>query len=176
MIKKMLNKQAALFKDPSIHYPIDNLALNFADYIAESTKIITQHRVDLHSENATQIITANSPFEFRPKTSGRYGALFIHGLLDSPFSMREIALYLQSQGILSRAIVLPGHSTVPGALLHTDYHEWLQALRYGIASFTQTQEVERIFLIGFSTGASLALLHTLQNEKNNWAMAIFKKK
>jgi len=167
MIKKMLNKQAALFTDPIIHYPIDNLALNFADYIAESIKIITQHRVDLHSENTTRVITANSPFEFRPKTPGRYGALLIHGLLDSPFSMREIGVYLQSQGILSRAIVLPGHSTVPGALLHTDYHQWLEALRYGIASFAQTQEVERIFLIGFSTGASLALLHTLQNENKN---------
>ncbi|MCE3238396.1 MAG: Thermostable monoacylglycerol lipase [Gammaproteobacteria bacterium] len=154
--------QSKLFTDPDIHYPIDNLNLSFDDYIKESTKLITQCRVDLYSPHAQDIIAANAPFEFRPEKLGSCGALLIHGLLDSPFSMKEIGLHLQSQGILSRAIVLPGHTTVPGALLNTDYHQWLQAVHYGITSLAK--EVKHIFLIGFSTGASVALLHTLQNQ------------
>ncbi len=156
--------QSKLFINPDVQYPIDNLNLSFDDYIIQSTKLITQYRVDLHSPHASQIIAANAPFELRPKQPGSCGALLIHGLLDSPFSMKEIGLHLQSQGILSRAIVLPGHTTVPGALLNTDYHQWLQAIHYGITSLAK--EVKHIFLIGFSTGASVALLYTLQNQVN----------
>ncbi len=114
------------------------------------------------------IVETNSPFELqpqRPSADGKikYGALLIHGLFDSPFVMKDIGLFLQSQGILTRAILLPGHGTVPGSLLNIDYQAWLQAVNYGIA--TLEKDVDHIFLVGFSTGASLSLYHTLKNPK-----------
>ncbi len=157
----MSNKHPKLFQDPKIDYPIYDLDLSFNDYISQSKVIIANTRQDLHKNNAELIIEANAPFELKPKQKAKYGALLIHGLLDSPYIMRDIGDHLCEKGMLVRSIMLPGHGTVPGALLNTDYTEWLQAVRYGIA--TLQQDVEKIFLVGFSTGASLSLYHAVED-------------
>ena len=156
----MWRKYPKLFQDQKIDYPIYDLDLNFDDYIKKSREIITEIRQDLDN-NANLIVDANSPFEFRPAQKAKYGALLIHGLLDSPFIMRDIGNQLCQKGLLVRSLMLPGHSTVPGSLLNTDYTEWVQAVRYGIATFKNT--VEKIFLVGFSTGASLSLYHAAED-------------
>ncbi|MHB1948263.1 MAG: alpha/beta hydrolase [Gammaproteobacteria bacterium] len=161
----MFNKHSKLYQDPHIQYPIDDLDLNFADYIAKSKKIIADYRVDLN-HHAECIIEANAPFEFRPSqplstNKIKYGALLIHGLLDTPFMMKDVGLQLHSQGLLVRSIMLPGHATVPGSLLNVKYEDWLQAVRYGVSALMK--EVDQIFLVGFSTGANLSLYHTLFN-------------
>ena len=165
----MFRKYHHLFQDSKIDYPIYDLNLSFADYITKCKTLIRKNRLDLkQNPNAELIVETNSPFELLPPQTVpgnkiKYGALLIHGLLDSPFVMKDIGLFLQSNGILARAILLPGHGTVPGNLLNIDYHAWLQAVKYGIA--TLEKDVEHIFLVGFSTGASLGLYHTLQNPK-----------
>ena len=170
----MFHKQPELFQDPHIDYPIDNLDLHFTDYIHLTKKTIAEHRVDLHQYREL-IIEANSPFELRPTnpivstqtpTKMKYGALLIHGLLDSPFIMKDAGLHLQSQGLLVRSILLPGHGTVPGSLLNVKYEDWLQAVRYGIASLAK--DVEHIFLVGFSTGASLSIYISARSVAHCW--------
>jgi len=156
--------RTAFFQDLHSPLPMDDLNLRFDDYITQCRTRITQRRLDLNSPLAEQIINANTPFELRPTQSIQCGALLIHGLLDSPFTMRDMGLQLQAQGVLCRSILLPGHGTVPGDLLHVNYQEWLQAVRYGIASFAK--EVDQLYLIGYSTGASLALYHGLQAKDN----------
>jgi len=125
---------SALYQDPGLKYPIYDLNLSFADYILQCKDLIRKTRRDLaNSPDPEKIIEDNSPFELIPKSAGnkkiRYGALLIHGLLDSPFVMRDIGAELQEQGLLVRSILLPGHGTVPGALLNVTYEDWLQALR-----------------------------------------------
>lgn len=157
----MLRKYPKLFQDPRIDYPIYDMHLPFQDYINQSEKIIATTRQDLN-QPSEWIIKNNAPFELRPDNPHpKCGALLIHGLLDSPFIMRDIGHYLQAQGLLVRSIMLPGHSTVPGALLNTTYTDWQQAVTYGIA--TLKQDVEKIFLVGFSTGANLALCHAMHD-------------
>jgi len=152
--------QSKLFIDPKLDYPIHDLHLSFAEYIKKCKQIITKGRIELDNES---IIDANTPYELQPPADkkNKYGALLVHGLFDSPFVMRDIGHQLCQQGLLVRSILLPGHGTVPGALLGVDYHDWLQAVNYGVATFTN--EVEKIFLVGFSTGASLALHHAAQH-------------
>lgn len=156
--------RTAFFQDLHTPQPIYDLNLSFDDYITQCRTLIAQRRIDLSSPLAEQIINANIPFELQPKQPVKCGALLIHGLLDSPSTMRDIGLRLQAQGVLCRAILLPGHGTVPGDLLHVNYQEWLQAVRYGIATFSK--EVDQLYLIGYSTGASLALYHSLQTINN----------
>lgn len=167
----MFRKYPKLFQDPCINYSIDDFGLNFADYITQNKQIISNYR-DLNP-NEELIIEAAAPFEFRPlspvfskknPTKIKYGALLIHGLLDTPFIMRDIGKDLQSQGLLVRSIILPGHGTVPGSLLNVKYEDWLQAVSYGISSLLK--EVEQVFLIGFSTGASLSIYQTLRQPAN----------
>lgn len=157
----MLRKYPKIFQDPLIDYPIYDLKLNFSEYIKQSEQIIANTRQDL-KQHPELIIKNNAPFELKPDSPNpRFGALLIHGLLDSPFIMRDIGHYLRSQGLLVRSIMLPGHSTVPGALLNTKYAEWQQAIDYGVA--TLKEDVEKIFLVGFSTGGSLAISHAAKD-------------
>ncbi len=165
----MLHKYPKLFEPVKIDYPIYDLHLDFQDYIKKSREIIAYSRQDLQ-EKAELIIDANTPYELRPPNKPIAGVLLIHGLLDSPFIMRDIGEALCANGLLVRSILLPGHGTTPGALLNTDYTEWLQAVRYGIA--TLKQDVEKIFLVGFSTGASLALYHAAEEGMMDGIMMI----
>ncbi len=149
-----------------IDYPSLDSSQPFATYVDQCRAMIAKRRVDLaqHSVDAKIIIDANSPFEsfpLQPTNRMRYGALLIHGLFDCPFSLRDIGSRLQKNGIVSRAILLPGHGTTPSDLLSITYQDWIQALRYGIASLKN--DVDKLFIIGYSTGATLAVYEALHN-------------
>jgi esterase/lipase len=158
----MSNQVSTLFKDPTIEYPIYNMQLHFADYITKCKSIIASVRTDLRHDNIDTILETNTPFELIPNADKKTGVILIHGLLDSPFQLKEIGHLLQSRGFWVRSILLPGHGTVPGALLNVDYNDWLQAVRYSISSF-KNDGVEKILLVGNSTGASLALHQAAEN-------------
>src|SRR5437016_3635977 len=105
----MWHKHPYLFQDPKIQYPIYDLDLNFDDYIKQSRAIIATNRqhIDKYKEI---VINANTPYELKPSQTAKNGVLLIHGLLDSPFIMRDIGERLQSKGLLVRSIMLPGHA------------------------------------------------------------------
>ena len=153
-----------------ITYPNLHSNLTFSKYLSECRTIIEGRRVDLdRGDNINRrIVDANSPYELLPLAThsskqSRYGALLIHGLFDSPFSLKELSHHLQQNGILSRAILLPGHGTVPSDLLHVSYLDWINAVRYGVE--TLEQEVDKIFLVGYSTGAALSIYQALHNNR-----------
>ena len=54
----------------------------------------------------------NPSFASRPATI-RAGALLVHGLTDSPYSMRAVADVLAERGVYSLALRMPGHGTLP---------------------------------------------------------------
>jgi esterase/lipase len=153
-----------LLKNPALKYPVIAADQPFSHYISACENLIRQHRVDLAGNpEAGWIIDANSPFELTPARAGGSGVLMIHGLFDSPYGMRDIAVKLQAQGHLVQAILLPGHGTVPGALLTIRYEEWLQTVAQAVQKILAS--CERIFIFGYSTGATLALHHLLQNQE-----------
>ncbi len=152
-------------------FPAGDNGSSFANYIAHIQTIICERRcIPKHLDNAktANVLEANSPFECLPDflpptgTKYQYGALLIHGLLDSPFSLKDIALRLKTNNVLSRALLLPGHGTVPQDLLQVSYQDWIQTVRYGID--VMQRDVEKIFLIGYSTGAALSIYQALQPE------------
>ncbi len=164
----MYHNVSATMKDLQIDYAISDSKVAFTDYISHTRSIIGQRRPDLQETNinANLILDTNSPYELYPSQpiyAGKrlkYGVLLIHGLLDSPFSLRDIGERLQANGMLCRAILLPGHGTTPGDLMSVSYHDWIQSVRYGIE--TLKKEVDQIYLIGYSTGATLSIYHALR--------------
>ena len=133
----------------------------FDSYITDCVEQIKGRRSGQPSQALNAAIAANSPFEMRPPQPAqkKIGVLLIHGLLDCPFSLRDIGFHLQQAGILSRAVLLPGHGTQPSDLLTVSYQDWLDTVQYGIESLRQ--EVDTVFLIGFSTGGTLSIYHAL---------------
>jgi len=59
-----------------------------------------------------------------------------------------------------RALVLPGHGTVPGELQYATFEHWQTMLNYGIESLQK--EASEIHLCGYSLGATLACLASMR--------------
>lgn len=111
-------------------------------------------------------IAAVGPFEFRPKPPGKdckgkaradydKGVLLIHGLNDTPYSMWDLAARFSQECYLVRAILLPGHGTVPGDLTKVGLSAWRDAVAKAAWSFRG--HVDRLVIAGFDLGANLAL-------------------
>jgi esterase/lipase len=146
---------------------------DFQGYINHTRAIIEKSRADLATPIRERIIAANCPFEYKPQPNAynpekkkyKQGVLLIHGLFDSPCSLHSVAEQLQQKGYLVRAILLPGHGTVPADLLEVTYQQWLKAVRF--ASHGMAQDTEQFYLCGFSTGAALALNDSHKNPSSN---------
>ena len=152
-----------LYKNPDLNYPRPADFWDFSAYISQCQNLIRGARVDLsNNPHAKMIINANSPYELNPQNTGKTGVLMLHGLYDSPFVVKDLGAALAAQGLLVRSVLLPGHGTVPGALLAVRYQEWLDTVEDGIQGLLN--RCEKIFIVGFSTGASLALQRILEKK------------
>ena len=135
---------------------------SYEDYIQDARAHIQATRPDLEDDNAAHIIDVNSPYEYQPPPNtphAHQGILLVHGLLESPYSLHCIFEHYRRQGYWVRSLLLPGHGTQPEDLLHTHWNDWLGVVQDGITHFSK--HVQEINVIGFSTGASLALLLNL---------------
>jgi esterase/lipase len=164
----MSNYNGKLFEDPHSTYPTSMAEQDFPRYIADCKTLIETTRLDLANNlDANKIVEANCPYELNTASTSRDGALLLHGLYDSPFIMKDIATHLQTSGMKIRSLLLPGHGTVPGALLNIGYQEWVQTVEHGLKGLAKV--CDRVWIIGFSTGATLALYHTLKKTLPNIA-------
>ncbi len=137
--------------------------------------MIAAARAKLHSDDAThtltKIIDGNAPFELKPNGSDfkgknkpyQRGILLTHGLSDSPYFMRHLGAFFQAQGFRVMAILLPGHGTQPGDLLDVSWREWARAVDYGVDQLAE--EVDEIYLAGFSAGGTLSVYQSLIDDR-----------
>lgn len=104
----------------------------------------------------------NRTFELEPEHL-RGGAVLVHGLTDSPYSMRAVADVLREQGYYALALRMPGHGTVPGGLVDADWHDWLAATRMGMRHVRQRIGPDRpLVLVGYSNGGALAVKYAAE--------------
>ncbi len=90
------------------------------------------------------------------------GVLLLHGLTDSPYSMRRIGELLHAQGFYVLGLRLPGHGTIPGALTHVRWEDWVAASRIGARHVRQRISAQQPLVIaGYSNGGALAVKYAL---------------
>ncbi|HEB99631.1 MAG TPA: alpha/beta hydrolase [Thiotrichales bacterium] len=88
-------------------------------------------------------------------------ALLLHGLSDSPYSLRSLALALREAGLNVYGLRLPGHGTVPAALDDIRWQDWLAAVEVVNRHIRRTHPGLPFWMVGYSMGAALTLKHTL---------------
>ncbi|TCW17685.1 alpha-beta hydrolase superfamily lysophospholipase [Raoultella sp. BIGb0138] len=97
-----------------------------------------------------------------PSGKPRGAAVLLHGLTDSPYSMRYLALEYQRQGYVAVIPRLPGHGTAPGALTDVDREQWMATTRLAVREATRLAGPDvPLSLVGYSNGGALALKYTL---------------
>ncbi|WP_336211069.1 alpha/beta hydrolase [Enterobacter sp. P82] len=105
---------------------------------------------------------ANRSFVLMPAGKPRGAVVLLHGLTDSPYSVRHLALHYQQHGFVAVVPRLPGHGTAPGALTDVDWEMWLAATRLAVREATRLAgESAPLHLVGYSNGGALAMKYTL---------------
>lgn len=143
--------------------------LAFADYVTRNRDMIS--RAHAGAADLKKIVDGNAPFELKPpagflagqQKSYCRGVLLTHGLSDSPYSMRHLATFFQEQGFRVLVILLPGHGTQPGDLLEVTWQEWAKTVAYGAHQLAD--EVDELYLAGYSTGATLSIYQSLSDNR-----------
>ncbi|WP_201404302.1 carboxylesterase [Kaistia sp. 32K] len=88
--------------------------------------------------------------------------VLLHGLTDSPYSLRHIAERYRDRGFVAVLIRLPGHGTVPAGLTAVDWEDWMAATRLAVREAKRLSGAEApLHLVGYSNGGALALMYAL---------------
>jgi alpha-beta hydrolase superfamily lysophospholipase len=153
-LKDYLAREDALFRDldAEVYRHVEqNDATTFSRYRSGSTQ-----------DPSAQHPNWNRTFELLPDGDIRGGVLLLHGLTDSPYSLRRVGEIFRAKGFYVLGLRLPGHGTTPGALTHVDWTDWVAASRVGARHVR-----ERIgptlpfFLAGYSNGGGLSVKYAL---------------
>jgi len=102
----------------------------------------------------------NRTFELIPENI-RGGILLLHGLSDSPYSLRSIGEIFYKNGFYVLGLRLPGHGTVPAGLLDVSWKDWYGVVRMGARHVAERTGASGSFYVcGYSAGGALALKYT----------------
>jgi alpha-beta hydrolase superfamily lysophospholipase len=103
----------------------------------------------------------NRSFEFTT-ANPKGGVLLIHGLSDSPYSMRSLGKLFQSMGYWVVGLRLPGHGAAPSGLVNMTWRDFAAATEMAARHVVkQIGEDKPFFIAGFSTGAALSVDYSL---------------
>jgi alpha-beta hydrolase superfamily lysophospholipase len=92
----------------------------------------------------------------------RGGILLLHGMTDSPYTMRHLAKSLSQQGLYVLNLRMPGHGTAPTALARVDWKDWYAAIELGARHVrSRIAEDQPFYVLGYSNGGGLAVMYAL---------------
>ncbi|KAA9002700.1 alpha/beta hydrolase [Affinibrenneria salicis] len=105
----------------------------------------------------------NRSYELLPDGKVKGAVVLLHGLTDSPYSLRHLAESYRRRGFVAVGIRLPAHGTVPGALTDVRWQTWMAATRLAVREARRhlTDSAQPLHLVGFSNGGALALKYAL---------------
>jgi len=87
----------------------------------------------------------------------RGGVLLLHGMSDSPYSLRALGEALNRAGYLVLGLRLPGHGTAPSGLTSVTWQDMAASVRLAMMHLADALGDRPLHIIGYSTGGSLAL-------------------
>jgi len=104
----------------------------------------------------------NRSYVFDPEGKPKGAVVLLHGLTDSPYSLRHVARRYQEDGFVAVAIRLPGHGTVPAGLVDVEWEAWSEATRLAVREARRRAGTGvPLHIVGFSNGGALAMKYAL---------------
>jgi len=104
----------------------------------------------------------NRSYILEPDGAPIGAVVLLHGLTDSPYSLRHIARRYRDLGFVAVAIRMPAHGTVPAALTTVEWEDWDAATRLAVReAVRRTGPSKPLHVVGFSNGGALALKYAL---------------
>lgn len=107
----------------------------------------------------------NRTFE-KPVQNAELGVLLLHGLSDSPYSVRSLATQLHTDGAHVLGLRIPGHGTAPSGLRRTTFEDMAAAVELAMTHMKSKLGDKPIYLVGYSNGGALAVHYTSKSIEN----------
>ena len=131
------------------------------DEVYAQTETGPEHKLDRYSSGSIADPRKQKPNwnrSFELASANPEGAvLLLHGMSDSPYSLRTLGQALNQRGYWVIGMRLPGHATAPSGLRFIDREDMTAAVRIGMRHLDQKVNGKPVHMIGYSTGAPLAL-------------------
>ncbi len=145
----------------------DRLFRQLEEEIYSETPRGADHRFERFSGGSIADPTIRRPnwnrsFELNAENP-RGAVLLLHGMSDSPYSLRALGETLHAKGYRVLGLRLPGHGTAPSGLLEVRWQDMATAVHLAMQHLAGTPPVH---IIGYSTGAPLALNYALDTEQD----------
>ncbi|MDI3360337.1 alpha/beta hydrolase [Lelliottia sp. V89_10] len=104
----------------------------------------------------------NRSYIMLPDARPKGVVVMLHGLTDTPYSLRHIAENYRQYGYIAVGIRLPAHGTVPAALTDVTWQDWMAATRLAVREAKKLAGNDvPLHIVGFSNGGALAMKYTL---------------
>jgi len=108
----------------------------------------------------------NRSFEFE-NDSPVGGVLLLHGMSDSPYSLHALAEALAQQDYWVIGLRMPGHGTAPSGMKYIKPEDMIAVTRLAMSHLSTSVGDKPIHVVGYSTGAALALIYSLDAVEGN---------
>ena len=104
----------------------------------------------------------NRSFEFSAEAPTA-GILLLHGMSDSPYSLRSLGERLHSKGAWVVGLRLPGHGHAPSALVEVRWEDMAAAVRLAMRHLRDKLGQRPLYIVGYSNGGPLAVHYALSS-------------
>ena len=106
----------------------------------------------------------NRSFLLQPEGPPQGAVVLVHGLTDSPYSLRHIAMLYRDLGFVAIAPRMPGHGTTPGGLGAAVWTDWMAATRMAVREAVGRVGPDApLHLVGYSNGGALVTKYALES-------------
>lgn len=91
------------------------------------------------------------------------GVLLIHGMSDSPYSLRSIGELLHARNAYVIGMRVPGHGQAPSGLVETSWEDMAAAVPLAVRELQDKSPGVPLYIVGYSNGGALAVNYTLDS-------------
>lgn len=133
----------------------------YAKVVPGNLAPFNRYAIGSRSDPGTWPVNWNRTFELGPEPAPA-AVLLLHGLTDSPYSLRSIGEHLAARGLHVVGLRLPGHGTAPSGLLSFEFEDMQAAVRMAMRDLRRRLGPDvPIYMIGYSNGGALAVDYSL---------------
>ena len=125
----------------------------------DKTRLNRYHRGSL-ADPARWPVNWNRSFELTANAP-KAGVLLLHGMSDSPYSLRTLGLAMHARGAWVVGLRTPGHGTVPSGLVSLRWQDMAAATEIALRHLRERTGGAPLFIVGYSTGAAIAVTHAI---------------
>lgn len=96
-----------------------------------------------------------------PVSQPRAGVLLLHGMSDSPYSLRNLGERLHEAGAYVVGLRIPGHGTAPSGLIEVTWQDMEAAVKIAVSHLAVEAKGQPLHIVGYSNGGALAVNYAL---------------